>query len=663
MTTVAYAETSSHYEETVRYETATSFGYEEASVKVEYQFITCFGNFVLTYRLVPDSLTVGEWYRFDGERELVGDEAPPRVSSVEFAGTVRGIRGDDIKDFSDGTAHSKTGMGCYGQTVTIGRITDITGNPKPTKDDIARALGTFSIRVRRAQGSIRNSAIDDRMRNKRLEKKRADEQAERDAKRKADEAKRIKDAQDKKDEQDRKDAEAKNGPPDKTGEKTDGPNPSDQEVKKDGDGQPSVDAQVAANLENNRKMREEAERKAREDAERRKPAPEATPPPQDDSWKPRHKKRTEPNEKSKRALEWLERHTGRTELHGYYCSMLGMRHVGCDADSYVPTIDEYGIDGSGNEVAIWNQVQRFNVTDMGRIMVIYGPLSLAPQGIWNVMYLTPLDASPEDYLMQLYDASDFDDARVLGFAPVRDRDAHEDEPDPDPTQPRFSPGAEAAAAAFTGMEESLDRAGIFGEHHIAFVHDGLGASADMDGTPAPSRTGLTMTYCRVAGAQLGFGYASTGKSTSTATDFEYRTAGTISFYDKGGYLTAGGGLCVPNRWVQPYALVSFELPLGGSRTAVGMNELRIAAGEGDTIGGRFVPTVGVNVRIPKIRIGLGLRASYTKVLPRNTLVDATDGTGSTWSAEGGGAGYFSLGIQVLVYPFRSGTPSPYTKLD
>jgi hypothetical protein len=290
---------------------------------------------------------------------------------------------------------------------------------------------------------------------------------------------------------------------------------------------------------------------------------------------------------------------------------------------------------------------------MGRVMVLYGPLNLAEQGTWDIMYLTPEGASASEYLQQLYIASDFEDPRVLGFSPVRDRDAHEDELPPDENQPAFDPTAVAAANAFMGMEKALDRAGIFGEHHLGFVHDGLGASGDADGTPAPSRTGVTVTYCRVLGAQLGIGRATTGKSTSTAYGDDYRTAGTVSFYDSGAYLSAGLGLCVPNRWVQGYFLGNLELPLGGSRTEVGMNELSITAGEEDTIGYRFVPTVGVNFRIPKIRIGLGLRASYTKVMPNNTLVDAPDGTGSTLSAEGGGAGYFSFGIQATLYPFPS----------
>jgi hypothetical protein len=68
-------------------------------------------------------------------------------------------------------------------------------------------------------------------------------------------------------------------------------------------------------------------------------------------------------------------------------------------------------------------------------------------------------------------------------------------------------------------------------------------------------------------------------------------------------------------------------------------------------GARMRATAGINVRLPRVPIGIGARVSYTSVFPEKTLVAATDNTDSTWRAEGGGASYWSFELQVMFYPF------------
>jgi hypothetical protein len=157
-------------------------GYEFAAISINYQFLVCSGSVVMHYQVARDSFRVTEWYWWNGKRHLVPDVAPPKISSVDFAGSFTS-NGSTVRSFRDGAAGSYGGAGCLGQTQTVGSVRELVGE-KPTPDEIQMYVDSLSVVVRRIGYTVRNASLESSLNQK--EKERDKAERDRIAKEKAD---------------------------------------------------------------------------------------------------------------------------------------------------------------------------------------------------------------------------------------------------------------------------------------------------------------------------------------------------------------------------------------------------------------------------------------------------------------------------------------------
>ncbi|HEX6861152.1 MAG TPA: hypothetical protein VF138_13250 [Caulobacteraceae bacterium] len=160
---------------TVPFEHASSDGYVNATVNVTYSFIACSGEVHIAYSLNEGSVSAGSSYRLDG-KTYSASGAPPRPSSIRFAGTV--YRGPSpVGSFADGLAGKALGMGCFsGQTQKIANLSDVLG-PKPTAAQVTAYLNSLSLQVQFAE-VLRNASIESSIR---AEQRKAEAEAARQA--------------------------------------------------------------------------------------------------------------------------------------------------------------------------------------------------------------------------------------------------------------------------------------------------------------------------------------------------------------------------------------------------------------------------------------------------------------------------------------------------
>jgi hypothetical protein len=180
----SFAQSSSQHSVEIEWTGAGSGtpGYEFAAISINYQFLVCSGSVVMHYRVVPSSFRVTEWYWWNGKRHLVPDVAPPKISTIDFAGSFTS-NGSTVRTFRDGAAGSYGGAGCLGQTQTVGSVRELVGE-KPTPDEIQMYVDSLAIVVRRIGYTVRNASLEGSLSQKEKER----EKAERDriAKEKAD---------------------------------------------------------------------------------------------------------------------------------------------------------------------------------------------------------------------------------------------------------------------------------------------------------------------------------------------------------------------------------------------------------------------------------------------------------------------------------------------
>ncbi len=136
-------------------------GYESASVDIRYWFLRCFDTIVLQVELQRNSLHVGEWYRYEGERNLVSDIPPPIIQQVTVEATVTG---PGITKSLRLIVAEGTPLTCFGDTINLGTVKELVGE-KPKWEDVQKYLKALTITFRNDE-FLRNAFAEDQIRER-----------------------------------------------------------------------------------------------------------------------------------------------------------------------------------------------------------------------------------------------------------------------------------------------------------------------------------------------------------------------------------------------------------------------------------------------------------------------------------------------------------------
>lgn len=144
--------------------TASSDGYENASIEVAYQLMPCAGDVVISVQRVRGSVKPSQRYWFEGEQVAASAQAPDRPL-VRFAGTVF-HGGSPIGRFSI-EAGDALGFGCYtGDTQSVARIADFIG-PQATDEARRAFINALSINVEHTTAPLRNGLVENEIKAER----------------------------------------------------------------------------------------------------------------------------------------------------------------------------------------------------------------------------------------------------------------------------------------------------------------------------------------------------------------------------------------------------------------------------------------------------------------------------------------------------------------
>jgi hypothetical protein len=167
---------------------ATTDGYAQGSIDVQYAFLACYGELHVALRLVPGSTRANGVYRMGGKTYTA--EGTPQVSAARIQ--ARAARAGEFIGEFPALVGDAPGLGCFsGDLKQLGVLTKWLG-PQPKPEQVVNFLSSLSLTAQ-ASDSLRDTSLEARLRGEDRQRQAAAE-AQRKAAEQAAEQKRLADA-------------------------------------------------------------------------------------------------------------------------------------------------------------------------------------------------------------------------------------------------------------------------------------------------------------------------------------------------------------------------------------------------------------------------------------------------------------------------------------